>query len=74
MFSYGCHILYSYQNTAPTPHPLFKNCFIESNPIPAKCAMALLGLMENELRLPLVPATAATEAIMKQTLDELWQK
>ncbi len=54
--------------------PLFKNCFIESNPIPAKCAMALLGLMENELRLPLVPATAATEAIMKQTLDELWQK
>lgn len=53
--------------------PLFKNCFIESNPIPAKCAMYLLGLMDNTLRLPLVPATAATEAIMKQTLDELWQ-
>lgn len=54
--------------------PLFKNCFIESNPIPAKCAMALLGLMENSLRLPLVPATKDTERIMAQTLEELWKK
>lgn len=29
--------------------------FIESNPIPAKAALALLGKMENVLRLPLVP-------------------
>lgn len=51
--------------------PLFRDCFIESNPIPAKAAMAQLGLMENSLRLPLVPATARTEEIMKNTLAEL---
>lgn len=54
--------------------PLFKNCFIESNPIPAKAAMARLGLMENVLRLPLVPATARTQEIMDQTLSELCPK
>lgn len=54
--------------------PLFKNCFVESNPIPAKAAMAQLGLMENILRLPLVPATQKTESLMKETLAELWQK
>lgn len=50
---------------------LFKNLFIEPNPIPGKAAMALLGLMENSLRLPLVPALAQTEAIMTQTLKDL---
>lgn len=53
--------------------PLFKNLFIESNPIPAKYAMARLGLMENTLRLPLVPASAKTEDIINQTLKDLWQ-
>lgn len=52
--------------------PLFKNCFVESNPIPAKAALAQLGLMENSLRLPLFPATEATETIMKETLAELF--
>lgn len=51
--------------------PLFRDCFIESNPIPAKAAMAQLGLMENSLRLPLVPATQRTEDIMRNTLKEL---
>jgi 4-hydroxy-tetrahydrodipicolinate synthase len=53
-------------------HPLFKNLFVEPNPIPAKAAMAQLGLMENSLRLPLVPATEATEALIKQTLENLF--
>ena len=48
--------------------PLFKACFVESNPIPAKAGMAVLGLMENVLRLPLVPATDATVDLMKQIL------
>lgn len=52
--------------------PLFKNCFVESNPIPAKAALAQLGLMENSLRLPLFPATEATETIMRETLAELF--
>lgn len=51
--------------------PLFKNLFIEPNPIPGKAAMGLLGLMENSLRLPLVTATAETERIMKETLENL---
>lgn len=53
--------------------PLFKNLFIEPNPIPGKAAMALMGLMENSLRLPLVPAKDATVEIMKETLDQLWK-
>ena len=53
--------------------PLFKHCFVESNPIPAKAAMAQLGLMENVLRLPLVPATEKTESLMKETLAALWK-
>jgi len=44
--------------------PLFRALFVESNPIPGKAAMARLGLMENELRLPLVPASAKTEELM----------
>lgn len=51
--------------------PLFRNCFIESNPIPVKSAMALMGLIDNELRLPLVPASEHTEAVLKTTLKEL---
>ena len=53
-------------------NPLFKALFVEPNPIPAKAAMAQLGLMENSLRLPLVSATEATEALLKQTLKELF--
>jgi len=33
--------------------PLFKACFLETNPIPVKTAMEMLGLCEEELRLPL---------------------
>ena len=53
--------------------PLFRACFVESNPIPGKAAMARLGLMANELRLPLVPASKATEEIVAQVLDALWK-
>ena len=52
--------------------PLFKALFVEPNPIPAKAAMARLGLMEKSLRLPLVPASEATEKILQQTLTELF--
>ena len=34
--------------------------------------MAQLGLMDNSLRLPLVPATEATEALIKETLQALF--
>ncbi len=51
--------------------PLFINCFVESNPIPAKAAMAAMGLIENELRLPLVPSQQKTYDIMVETIRPL---
>lgn len=53
--------------------PLFRNCFVESNPIPVKAAMAKLGLMSGEVRPPLSDASPKTEEIMSLTLDELWK-
>ncbi len=54
--------------------PLFKGCFIESNPIPVKAAMARLGLMRSEVRPPLSEATDATKQIVARILTELWKK
>lgn len=51
--------------------PLFKNLFVESNPIPAKEALAQMGLISNELRLPLVPASEKTRELIRKTLAEL---
>lgn len=51
--------------------PLFKNCFVESNPIPAKAALAAMGLISNELRLPLVPAQPSTVSLMVETIGAL---
>lgn len=50
---------------------LFKNCFVESNPIPAKAALYLMGMIQNELRLPLVPAQESTMLLMEKTLKDL---
>ncbi len=45
--------------------PLFKALFIESNPGPVKFLLAAMGLIENELRLPLVPVEpASAEAVL----------
>ena len=51
--------------------PLFANCFVESNPIPAKAALAAMGLIKNELRLPLVPSQQATYDLMVKTVKDL---
>lgn len=51
--------------------PLFTNCFVESNPIPAKAALHAMGLIENELRLPLVPAQRKTYDLMVKTVKDL---
>ena len=40
--------------------PLFKALFIESNPGPVKFLLAAMGLIENELRLPLVAVEPAS--------------
>ncbi|TMQ72108.1 MAG: 4-hydroxy-tetrahydrodipicolinate synthase [Candidatus Eisenbacteria bacterium] len=46
--------------------PLFKALFMESNPGPVKYLMSAMRLIENQLRLPLVPVEPASEtAILK---------
>ena len=52
-------------------YPLFKNLFVETNPAPCKAALALMGMMTEEIRLPLVPVTAPTRALMEKTLRDL---
>lgn len=49
-------------------YPIFKDLFIESNPVPVKAAAAMLGQIEEEYRLPLVPLSAKNRAILKATL------
>ncbi len=51
--------------------PLFRNCFVESNPIPAKAALSAMGMMANELRLPLVPCQQKTYDLMVGTIKDL---
>ena len=41
--------------------PVHKSLFIESNPAPAKYAAKLLGLCDDEIRLPLVKIKKETE-------------
>jgi 4-hydroxy-tetrahydrodipicolinate synthase len=48
--------------------PLFKDLFIESNPIPIKAALAMMGVIEEEYRLPLVAMSGKNREILKQTL------
>lgn len=49
-------------------YPLFKDLFIESNPVPVKTALALMGVGTDEVRLPLVPLSAKSRAILVETL------
>lgn len=51
--------------------PLYKNSFIESNPIAVKGGLSVMNLCKNELRLPLTPATESTLALMKKTIENL---
>lgn len=51
--------------------PLFKACFVESNPIPVKSALALKGLIKNRLRLPLTSSAALTDRLMENVMEEL---
>jgi 4-hydroxy-tetrahydrodipicolinate synthase len=45
--------------------------FIESNPIPVKAAMAMMGLLEPVWRLPLVPPSEASRAKIEKVLRDL---
>jgi len=49
---------------------LFKDLFIEPNPVPVKTALAWHGLMSPEVRLPLCEMTTANQERLRKTLDE----
>ncbi len=51
--------------------PLFKDLFIETNPIPVKAALALAGKIEETYRLPLVPMSDVNKAQLRKTLAGL---
>jgi 4-hydroxy-tetrahydrodipicolinate synthase len=49
--------------------PVFKDLFIEPNPVPAKTALAWRGAMSADCRLPLCEMTEANVARLRTTLD-----
>ena len=51
--------------------PLYDACFVESNPIPAKAALNLLGFCDPDMRLPLTTAVAPTFETMRKVLEDL---
>jgi 4-hydroxy-tetrahydrodipicolinate synthase len=51
--------------------PLMEVNFVESNPIPVKAAMALMGLLEPIWRLPLCPPNPANQAKIEKVLETL---
>ncbi|HEX3817733.1 MAG TPA: 4-hydroxy-tetrahydrodipicolinate synthase, partial [Chthoniobacterales bacterium] len=50
---------------------LFKDLFIEPNPVPAKTALAWRGAMSAEVRLPLTAMSKANEERLRKTLAAL---
>jgi 4-hydroxy-tetrahydrodipicolinate synthase len=53
--------------------PLFKDLFIEPNPVPAKTALSWRGAMSGEVRLPLCEMSEANQARLRKTLEEFEQ-
>ena len=49
-------------------YPVFKDLFIETNPVPVKAALAMMGVVDEEYRLPLVSMTAANRTKLQATL------
>jgi len=51
--------------------PLFHSCFVESNPIPVKAGLNLVGLCSGEMRLPLTEAVLSTVEAMRKAIEGL---
>ncbi|PYK53527.1 MAG: 4-hydroxy-tetrahydrodipicolinate synthase [Verrucomicrobia bacterium] len=54
--------------------PLFKDLFIEPNPVPVKTALGWRGAMSGEVRLPLCEMTESNQARLRETLEAFAQK
>ncbi len=51
--------------------PLMDALFAESNPVPVKAALELIGLCSKAVRLPLAPACAETEARLSACIEKI---
>jgi 4-hydroxy-tetrahydrodipicolinate synthase len=51
--------------------PLMEANFIESSPGPVKAALAMMGMLEEKLRLPLVPVEDKTRSRLREILIEV---
>jgi len=49
---------------------LHQRLFVETSPAPVKWAMAEMGLIENGLRLPLVPMSEKNQSAVREALHE----
>jgi len=49
-------------------YPVFKDLFLETNPVPVKAALAMKGEIDEEYRLPLVQMSEANRAKLRATL------
>ncbi len=51
--------------------PLMRANFIESNPVPVKCLLAMMGLIEERYRLPLVGPGPGTREVLRRAGQDL---
>ena len=49
--------------------PIYEALAVTSNPIPVKAGLELLGVIEANLRLPMVPASDEQRAVVKAALE-----
>lgn len=49
---------------------LHQKLFVEANPIPAKWALAQMGLIQDAVRLPLTPLSAAGQAVVRAAMQQ----
>ena len=54
--------------------PLFKDLFIEPNPVPVKTSLGWRGAMSPEVRLPLCEMSEANQARLRKTLEDFESK
>jgi 4-hydroxy-tetrahydrodipicolinate synthase len=54
--------------------PLFKDLFIEPNPVPVKTALGWRGAMSSEVRLPLCEMDESNQARLRKTLEKFEQE
>ena len=51
--------------------PLMKLDFITTNPIPVKAGLAMMGMIEEQYRLPLVPMSREQKELLRRAMEDL---